>query len=39
MYVQQRRWYCVKIFDVSENEIAQVSPMTELFIKENMTPS
>ena len=31
--------HCVKIFDVSENEIAQVSPMTELLIKENVTPS
>lgn len=31
--------HCVKIFDASENEIAQASPMTELLIKENIVPS
>ena len=31
--------HCVKIFDVSGNEIDQATPATELLIKENIIPS
>lgn len=31
--------HCVKIFDASGKEIAQATPMTELLIKEIVTPS
>ena len=31
--------HCVKIFDVSGNEIVQASPRTELLIKERVIPS